>query len=120
MVASTDKIELTLDSDLLRKAAAQAIVMMLGDDPTEVLERFVSTVLSSNLNQYGSRQERTVLERLLFDEIEKAARAIITDWIAANPEVLAVPVLAAFEAQAGGIAEGVAERIAKPWLKVPG
>lgn len=119
MGASTDKIELTLDSDLLRSAAAKAIVMMLGDNPTEVLERFVSTVLSSHLNQYGSRQDRTALERLLHDEIEKAARAIITDWIAANPEVLRAPVLAAFDAHLDGIAAGVAERIAKPFLKVP-
>lgn len=75
-------MELKIDENIMTKAAAQAIMAMLGDDPERVLAAFIEDILNApKPNQYGSQTRESRFQQILAEEIDKYTRLCISEWL---------------------------------------
>lgn len=75
--------ELTIDSDIIQRAAASAIVTLLGDDKDKLVAGLVKDALATP-SGYGNKD--TEFDKILKSVIHDHTRAVIRAWLAEHED----------------------------------
>lgn len=91
--------ELTIDPDLIRQAAATAIVTLLGDDSAALVQGLVANALQADTGSYFGGKKENYFDKALRDAVTRHVQGVITAWLNDHADEVRAVIVSRIEAE---------------------